>query len=300
VTSKRFLGGDIGGTASRFCLIDQTGAVLSEGKASGATALLFTPDIREALDKAMCEVGNAIAGPVHGAAFGLTGYGPRTRDEIVAIIRSHIDIASENIFISDDIELAYRSLFAPGTGHLVSAGTGSIAIHLDTGGNLLRIGGRGTLIDDAGSGAWIALAALRALYRRLDETGTPGDMSVLAGALYAAAGGGDWSDIRAYIYSGDRGKIGALSKAVGEAAKAGDPFALMLMQQAGEELARLGNILIKRCGNHPVAFIGGVLGLSPIIRETISKTLNGEASFPRLDQAKGAAGLARSIFSEEF
>ena len=294
---RSFLGGDIGGTASRFAVCNGAGKIVRRGFAAGATGHTFNAEAREKLEESIAAIAAQVSSPVDAAVFGLTGYGPRARSNIEDMLVAALKLPRERIFLSDDIELAFRSLFAPGEGHLVSAGTGSIAVHLDRDGRLFRIGGRGILIDDAGSGGWIGLAAVRALYRRLDEDGTPGDMQKLADALYAAVGAGDWSDMRAYIYAGDRGRIGALARAVADAAQAGDPYANALLREAGVELARLGNILLKRSGDHPVAFIGGVLKLHPVIAETIRQALSSEARFPVLDQAEGAARLALSLFS---
>ncbi|WP_045680146.1 N-acetylglucosamine kinase [Martelella endophytica] len=293
-----FLGGDIGGTASRFAVADGTGAIVERGVAPGATGHTFNATARAELVRSIEQIAASLTRPVDAAVLGLTGYGPRARSDIEAIIGHHLGVVPERIFVSDDIELAFRALFQPGKGHLVSAGTGSIAVHLREDGSIFRIGGRGILIDDAGAGAWIALAAVRALYRRIDETGSPGDMQTLANALYAAIGADDWSDMRSFIYGGDRGRIGALARPVAEAARAGDIFAQNLLVEAGHALARLGNILIQRAGPHPVAFIGGVLKLDPVIADTIRRELAGEALFPVLDQAEGAARLALSLFSD--
>ena len=271
--------------------------MVKRGASAGATGHTFNIESRERLAASIAAIAAEISVPVEAAVFGLTGYGPRARGDIEAMLVAALDVRRERIFISDDIELAYRCLFQPGEGHLVSAGTGSIAVHLEKDGGLFRIGGRGILIDDAGSGGWIGLAAVRALYRRIDEQGAPGDMQGLADALYATVGADDWSDMRAYIYGGDRGQIGALARPVADAAKAGDPYALALLVEAGAALARLGNILLARKGAHPVAFIGGVLRLHPVIAETIRRELEGEARFPILDQAEGAARLARALFS---
>lgn len=294
--SAFYLGADVGGTASRFCLIDAEGAVVRRGTATGATGHMFNPDARAAFERSVDAMAAAVPEPLAGLVIGMTGYGPRAEADIAEVITARLQVEPTTIFASDDIELAFRTLFSPGHGHLVSAGTGSIAVHLSKDERLLRLGGRGTLIDDAGSGTWIALAALRALYRRIDEAGSPGDMEILAEKLFEAMGGSDWSDTRSFVYGGDRGRIGTLSKAVADAASAGDPFAGKLLEEAGAELARLGNILITRGGDHPVAFIGGVLKLSPVITQTILADLKGEALFPAVDQAEGAARLARTLF----
>ncbi|MBP0575292.1 hypothetical protein J8J27_31715, partial [Mycobacterium tuberculosis] len=82
----------------------------------------------------------------------------------------------------------------------------------------IQVGGRGILVDDGGSGAWIALAALKALFRRIDAVGRPDGMEILAAAIAEAVGGDGWPPVRAYVYGGERGRIGQLAPAVARAA----------------------------------------------------------------------------------
>jgi glucosamine kinase len=162
----------------------------------------------------------------------------------------------------------------------------------------VRVGGRGILIDDAGAGAWLALRALDAVYRRIDETGGPADAARLAEALFAAIGGEDWDSVRAYVYAGDRGRIGALAPAVAQAALAGDPVATNLIEAAGREIARLAAALIAREGPAPVDFIGGVLNIHPAIKQAIAAALPSvRMGFPTIDAASAAARIARELAS---
>ncbi|MBB4122800.1 N-acetylglucosamine kinase [Martelella radicis] len=287
-----FLGCDIGGTAARFAVIDEAGRLVRRGAAPGASALLATPGDRARLEASFARIGASLPHPVHAAAIGLSGYGPEAFTELAGMIAKETGIAPECLTLLDDVALAYRVLFQPGEGHLVAAGTGVIGTHFSADGSRLRIGGRGLLLDDAGSGGWIALTALRALYRRLDEDGIYGDMAGLATCLFDAIGSDDWAAVKHLIYGGDRGRIASLSLAIAKAAEAGDRFSQELLEEAGRELARLGNVLIARAGSRPLAFIGGVLKLSPVISETIADNLSGSACFPHIDVAEGAARLA--------
>ncbi|WP_180898301.1 BadF/BadG/BcrA/BcrD ATPase family protein [Martelella soudanensis] len=290
--SACYLGCDIGGTASRYAVADATGAIVARGAVPGAGGLVHDPAARKVLEAALAGIAGAMPGPAASAVFGLTGYDPQTRSEVADLVCRACALPPDKLFILDDIELAYRCLFAPGEGHIVAAGTGVIGLHIDVDGGRLRVGGRGMLIDDGGSAGWIALSAIRALYRRLDEDGAPGDMARLAEALYRHAGGSGWPDIRALVYAGDRGRIGEMARAVAEAAEAGDDFSATLLRKAGRELARLGHLLRKRGGDRPVAFTGGALRLSPVIGATIAGSLGDCARFPALDPAAGAAKLA--------
>lgn len=289
------LGLDVGGTASRWVACDAAGQVVARGSVGGATAHVFNPAERQRLGIALGQVAEAVAAaelePV-GLVGGLTGFGAAASDDIRLLASEALGLTQDRILVMDDIILAYAAHFQPGQGHLVSAGTGSIGVHVAADGTTTRVGGRGILIDDAGSGSWIALQALDQIYRVLDRTGSYDAVQTLAEAIFALVGGAEWHDVRQYVYAGDRGRIGALAVGVARAAEAGDATALDILRQAGTELAGLAKALEARVGARPVAFIGGVLQLHPVIGAQIRAQLPGiEVSQPPIDSALAAARL---------
>lgn len=288
-----YLGIDIGGTASRWAVVDEAGLVLARGRAGGATGHLFNPAERDRLGGTLTTIAEAVRELAPAAAcLGITGLGESVHAEARNMVTALFGVAQ--VRLGDDMELAFRAAFAPGTGHLISAGTGSIGIHLTAAGEIIRVGGRGLLIDDGGSGTWIALTALDQLYRRIDETGGPAEAALLAEALYAAMGGSGWDTTRSFVYGSDRGRIGTLAQAVAAAATDGDALATAILEQAAQELARLAKALIARAGPLPVAFVGGITTLHPLIRTGIETELGGAiVSFPKIDAALHAAQWAR-------
>ena len=298
--SRLFLGIDVGGTAARWVAVDETGADVDRGIAGGATGHLFALAER-ARFVAMAEaIAAAVPAGITGVQAGVTGLGNTLREAAAALLAQTLGIAPAAVAATDDIELAYHAAFAPGEGHLVAAGTGSIGLHLPASGAAVRVGGRGLLIDDGGSGTWIALSALDALYRQVDMTGDAGPARLLAEALHAAVGGSDWEAVRAHVYGSDRGRIGALATAVAAAAAAGDPVARRILLGAAEELSRLGMALVGRVGLRPLAFVGGVIELSPLIAEALSaRRAPLELRFPSIDAAARAAQLARERAEKE-
>lgn len=289
------LGLDVGGTASRWVACDAHGQVVARGSVDGATAHVFNPAERQRLGTALAQVAAALAAEelvAVGMVGGLTGFGSAATPEIGALAKQALGLAPAQLLLTDDIVLAFAAQFQPGEGHLVSAGTGSIGVHVASDGTMTRVGGRGILIDDAGSGSWIALRALDAIYRVLDRTGSFAEVHRLAEAMFALIGGNEWHHVRQYVYGGDRGRIGALAVGVAQAAEAGDATALDMLRKAGAELARLARALETRAGERPVAFIGGVLKLHPTISDEIAKELPGIAiSYPTSDTALAAARL---------
>ena len=296
-----YLGIDIGGTASRWVVVDQTGTVLDRGSAAGATGHLFNPTERERLTGTLRVIADAIRihAPVS-ACLGVTGLGPAVHAEARELVSGLFAIHPKNIELSDDMELAFRAVFAPGAGHLVSAGTGSIGLHLTADGDVIRVGGRGLLIDDAGSGTWIALNALDQLYRRIDETGGPADAAILAAELYEEMGGAGWDQTRSFVYGSDRGRIGTLAQAVARAATQGDPVAQDILERAAMELARLAKALVARTESLPVAFVGGITTLHESIKPALHTALPDLAvSFPEIDAALHAARWALQTSHEQ-
>lgn len=296
-----FLGIDIGGTASRWVVVDQAGAVLDRGAAAGATGHLFNPTERERLAGTLRVIADAINmhAPV-AACLGVTGLGPAVHGEARELVRGLFAMEPKNIGLSDDMELAFRAVFAPGAGHLISAGTGSIGLHMTADGDVIRVGGRGLLIDDAGSGTWIALNALDQLYRRIDETGGPADVAILAAELYGEMGGAGWDQTRSFVYGSDRGRIGTLAQAVARAATQGDPVAQNIIERAGIELARLAKALVARTAPLPVAFVGGITTLHESIKPALCTALPDlEVSFPQIDAALQAARWALQTSHEQ-
>ncbi|KKB08636.1 N-acetylglucosamine kinase [Devosia chinhatensis] len=272
------LGFDIGGTASRWVACNASGAVLARGKVAGATGHIFNHAERQRLSSAFGAIAKALSAELLQVVTvfgGMTGYGEAVEVEVKALICEALSTKPEQIRLIDDIVLAYLANFAPGEGHLISAGTGSIGVHVAADGIVTRVGGRGILIDDAGSGSWIALEALDLIYRAHDRNGNFDALKPLATAMFKAVGGDSWSDVRQFVYAGDRGRIGTLSVAVAQAASAGDATALDILHRAGTELAALGSALLSRCGNAPVGLVGGVFDLHPAILEQARRSLPG-------------------------
>jgi glucosamine kinase len=298
---RRFLGIDIGGTGSRWTVVGEDGLALARGVAAGATGHLFNPAERERFATAIAEIVAATKDGIEAVHMGITGLGERASPDAHAIVSVAFGIPPEAIASSDDMELAYRAAFKPGEGHLVAAGTGSIGLHISAEGERIRVGGRGMLVDDGGSGTWIVLTAINRLYRRIDETGGPGDARELAERLYAGVGGSTWDDVRSFVYGSDRGRIGQLAQAVAAAAGAGDEMAIDILHEAVVELARLANALIRRTASMPVAFVGGVMDIHPAIRSGLERELQQvEVRFPRIDASLRAAklALARTLGTE--
>ena len=295
------LGIDAGGTQTRWALADVRGEIVAEGCVAGLTALQMGTEagrarIREAMDAIAGALPSAL--PPQRICAGLTGF-TEGGDRIRALIASALAVDAGAVALHSDIEITCRDLFAPGDGYVVYAGTGSIAAFIDSAGVFHRAGGRGAILDDAGGGYWIAIEALRHLWRGEDTAPGAWRNSPMAVELFNRLGGSEWPKSREFIYHRERGEIGKLALAVAAAAET-DPVALDILRRAGVELARLGQTMISRFGTRPMALVGRVAQLHPIIENTMRTALppdielNVRTSEAHLAAARIAAGAAQS------
>ena len=271
------LGVDAGGSSTRWRLLDGAGRVLGEGRAGPVTGHLFAAEERnETLARVREMLGEvrSVARP-HAVVAGVTGLHPGTEAEatLIKFFSEGLGLPPAQVTVDNDMYVAYRNAFRPGEGVLLYAGTGSVAYHIRGDGAAVRAGGYGYLIDDAGAGFWIGQAGLRRVMRWVDETGGPAERP-LARAVYEALGSRRWPDIMGTVYGGGRAGLAALAPAVAGAADAGDEAAVEILRDAGRELARLALALLGRLDKDlPVAFAGGVTGLSPHLTSSLEKAL---------------------------
>jgi N-acetylglucosamine kinase-like BadF-type ATPase len=270
------LGIDAGGTQTRWALATTSGEVIASGHVEGLTALQMSSAAgRERMSRTFSEIAAATAkaGRATYVVAGMTGFDEGSeRSELAALIAAPLGIDASAVTISGDMEIAYLDVFAPGEGYLVYAGTGSIAAFMDERRELHRVGGHGGILDDAGSGFWIAARALRHVLRAEDEQPGAWRTSPMATAIFELLGGSEWPRTREFVYAGgfeaNRGKVGRLALGVAKAADA-DPAAAEILRSAGEELARLGRVLIQRFGPRPIALAGRVVELHPLIERSL-------------------------------
>jgi glucosamine kinase len=276
VRMKTGLGLDVGGTSTRWAVYDSAGALMREGQAAGFSGLLMmSPAGRAEVQAVLADIA-ALAGPVQAACGGVTGFDGDAAAPLQEALSQALHVPAHEVRLFNDIELACRAAFEPGRGILVYAGTGSVAAHIDAQEVQHRAGGRGGLIDDGGSGYWIAREALRSIWRHEDEEPGVWRHSALAARVFEHIGGSDWATSRNWVYGASRGQLGELAVAVG-ASGDDDAVALHILQAAGRELARLGHALLRRCGEQPIRLAGRVWQLHPAIEASLREALPASA-----------------------
>ena len=295
------LGLDAGGTGTRWALADAHGRLLREGAVAGLTALMMGNEAgRQQVRAVLAGLAHALAAQHDIPApsqlvLGITGYSEdeALRSQLQSLLAELFQLPQNAVTVLADVELGYRAAFAPGAGYLVYAGTGSIAAYVDAGGAFHRVGGRGSLLGDPGSGHWIACEAMRGIWRQEDEQPGGWRDSALAQSVFARVGGSDWPRSRDFIHQSSRGEVGTLALAVAATADS-DAAALDILQRAGTQLAQLALTFTRRFGRKPVLFAGRVLELHPCVAQAARAALPADTPMrcKTLQAHHGAARLA--------
>lgn len=157
---------------------------------------------------------------------------------------------------------------------LVIAGTGSSVLAQSVSGKFLRLGGRGNLIDDEGSAYHIAISALQAAARSVDELERP---TALVAALTEAAGLSNFEDFPSWAAQATKRMISDLAKTVAQAAEAGDDVARDCIERQARLLAAQVMAAARRLGvsgsEIPVFMHGGVFSHCELFRGAFQDAL---------------------------
>ncbi|MCA9839096.1 MAG: hypothetical protein KC422_19440 [Trueperaceae bacterium] len=293
------LGIDAGASSTRWLLQAETGQELAQGKLGPLTGHIFKEDDRlenrARLDQLIRDV--LAAGKPGAVAIGMTGLHPGTEAArfYETALQTAFALEARHVELSNDMHIAYASVFEPGEGVLAYAGTGAVGYHETEAGVVLRSGGYGYLIDDAGAGYWIGHEGIKQVMRWVDETGQVATQ-VLAQVIYDDVGSTVWPEIMEVIYGGGRSRVAALAPKVALAAKQGDEAALEILERAGQELARLANCILGRLGKAlPVTFAGGISRLSPVLTQSLERSLKAHTAF-KVESGEPVQAAAKLAF----
>ena len=210
-------------------------------------------------------------------------------------------LAAGELLLCGDEEIALDAAFGGGAGILVVAGTGSNAVGRGASGKTARAGGWGPLLGDEGSGHWIGQEALRRALRAENE-GHPSALLAKIAGFWQLAG------IEELVERGNAAQapdFSALAPLVASCAENGDSAAKETMERAGEELARLASLVIRRLREQGesaslrVAFAGSVLSSPGPVRTAAIETLKRsnpeiEVFAQSVDPVEGALWRARN------
>lgn len=269
-----FLGIDGGGTGCRAAVADVSGLVLGRGEA-GPANIASDPvgaagNILAAAERALHAAGG---GDVWAAGLGLAGANAAGAAE-----RLRDALPFRRVAVVTDGITAVKGALGPADGVVAALGTGSV-FAVQRAGIIRQIGGRGLVLGDEASGAWIGRAILAAGLRAVDGFAA---MTPLLAALVDEMGGPD--GVVAFSLRARPADFAALAPRVAES---GDPAAVAIMARAEADVAEAVGLLRGR-DDLPVVFLGGLgtvfaarMGGRFPIRDALGSALDGALMLAR-------------------
>jgi N-acetylglucosamine kinase-like BadF-type ATPase len=252
----KIIGIDGGGTSTRFTLFDENGTILHTVKKDSVhilnqekeTCIQRLKDGVSSLDPS-CECV---------IAAGLAGYGQQeeVRHAIEDVCRQAFGTRRSAIY--SDVEIAIAGALNGEDGIVLIAGTGSIG-EASVKGKLYRCGGWGFQLGDEGSGFWIAEKMFHVFVEEAD--GRRGRTLLYNMIMDRLELDHDYDIITKYMkIRQDRAETAKYAQLCYEAAKASDPAAIEVFQQAADELSHLAIALSKHFSSEQinVCLMGGI------------------------------------------
>lgn len=294
--SHYFLGIDAGSSATKWAVVDDGGKEITRGKSIPVDGHIYRDETRKQWNQYLSEIQEKIQVPITAIYAGVTGASdfPEENSEIANLIKEKFPAAHVHVVI--DVALGYQANVRNSRGVYLYAGTGSIAVYMDSLGRIRTIGGWGYLLGDEGAGYWIGISALREILADL-ENGS-GD-SRLSSIVTTHGQTPTFNLIKELVYGSPRNKVAALAKEVIELAKTGDQKSLEIIKSAAQELATLVQRTRAVIGDAdgPVVFGGGIAQASQEIVDETARILGTTIQVSSDDLSLEAAQFAAEDFS---
>jgi glucosamine kinase len=269
---------DAGGTKADFLIADDA-VEIARARVDSIKVLRTQPDSAEArFREALGELERASGVSVSQVARTCIGASGLSVPAVAKWIREqHAKHVGGELVLCGDEEIAFEAAFEEGRGVLALAGTGSNVIGRTAPGNWVRAGGWGPVVGDEGSGHWIGLEAVRAVFRAVDQGAT----TMLENAILERWKLGSRGELIQQGNSADYTRYAELTPVVVQCALAGDEAAQNVLRDAGNVLAEqvatvIGRILAEEkdtVGLPEVAVAGSILQSVAEVREPMTRAL---------------------------
>ena len=299
--SDLYLGIDAGGTKTSCALIDRNGLVWGQGAGPAGNFFNTEPGavaaaVLQARDEALA-ASNSSPQRIAAAAICLAGFDPAKDENRARALLDPVLSPARTVY-GRDLDAALAAVCGSGPGLVVIAGTGSVAFGRGATGATARAGGWGYMVGDEGSGFWLGSQAIRHTMQAFDGRAAKG---VLFDKVCEKSNTTNALDLEGRVYH-ERWTpaiFAGYAPLVFDAAGAGDPTALRLVETAAAELCAQALAVIRRldlttakCG-----LVGSLWNAGPLLREPFERALRQNAPgitpvTPAITPSEGAALLA--------
>lgn len=300
-----WIGIDGGGSKTQFIAVDdagrRTGAYRSDGTYYHQ---IGTAEMCRRLVEgihAVCPKEGYIG--IRGICFGMPGYGESGDADLRAVDAIRSALPAAPLHIVNDVVVGWAGALALAPGINVVAGTGSIAYGQDHNGRSMRCGGWASFFSDEGSCYWLGRRTLEMFAKQSDGRRPAGPLyDILKAQLQIKE---DWevNVLAREVFSSSRAKTAALQISLAQAADAGDGDALILYEEAGQELASMVCAVAKGLSLETprVSYSGGLFAAGDRILNPLRCGLQIPVKLcpPQFTPAEGAVLLAAEQFCPE-
>lgn len=203
--------------------------------------------------------------------------------------------AAPHVVVLADIELVQFAALTARSGIVLIAGTGSMALGVTHTGAIVRCGGWGPRIDDAGGGFWMGREALRAVAQMIDGT-APATSLIRPVAAWLRTDAADVQTVALRLRSASIDGVARLATAVTAYAEEGDAVAAHIVHGSAAALVTLATTLL---GKHrdltPLIVRYGSVWQAKTIQQTVTQAIQErypDAVFETVDDVLAAANAA--------
>jgi len=258
------VGVDGGGTKTEVVIADAAGNEVGRGFAgtSNYQKVGFpaaSSEILIAVEEALCSA-QAQLSEISAIVLGMAGV-DRPEDTLLYAGWAEDHFPNAVVKVVNDAELVLPAGTPEGWGIGVICGTGATVVGRSRTGAIARADGWGHLLGDNGSGYWIGMQGLRAIFQAVDGRGPA---TSLQPAIFSAWGIASHEPIMTRLYGDDAppSEIAALAAVVNQCAEEGDAVAATIIRQAGAAIAASVEAVVRRLGMEgpiPIGLAGGVI-----------------------------------------
>ena len=288
------IGIDGGGTKTLAILVNADGREVSRAQAGGANPWDVGPEaarlaLQNVLDPLMA------GGSVRAVCLGSAGIDRES--DLIATEKSLRELLPSNVAINvrNDAAAALGIVGSKRPAIAVIAGTGSIAYGEGADGKVVRVGGHGAIIGDAGSASALGLAAVRHTANAFDGSEPRG---LLAEAVIKTLKLRQAADIVVRIQhpNFDVPLVASLAPLVEQAFQAGDRAAKALVEVEANALAANAKRVAQVVRGEPALpalLVGGVFGGFSEIRDRVKAALRQTGTVVIHESSECVHGAAR-------
>ena len=280
------IGVDGGGSKTEIVALDSTGQVLRFIRKPASNyhvvgkeqaVLHIIEGIREALlDETLEGIGISLAGINTPEDWKIMAEG--LRQWLRVLTQGNMTPSQEiPVVMENDVFGALMSVRGIFSGNVLAVGTGTVALGVNTKGEIFRLGGWGHLIGDQGSGYDIGRKALAATVASFDGYGPK---TLLETKILEYLELAHVLDISDWLYQSKRTNkdVAALVPVVVEAVRQGDTMAKMILDQSGRELGLLTTALLRKTNDLKVGLVGGISHIWEFLEPSFVNTV--QETFP--------------------